>query len=354
MFTIEQTVTMASSLKGALLGCATGDALGFVVEGFSEAVCHDYVNQIVLPQIIPINKRLPQFTFGQYSDDTQLSREFLIAVKQSEGLSSHNKQPHHDMVAAIYAQRIAALFQPNAYLIVGYGGQTESGALAIRQGVSHRHSGSSGISGSSGNGNGSAMRSAIIGVATDCWKIEEVVSLTRTLSAITHASPRTMDGAVIIALAARQAVRSNDWNTLELLTLLKDHVEEPVWLLALDLLSELAQNASYAEARRKIMEFAASVGDSSWPTGIGHGVIQTVMWSLYSVHRYPDDWRMAVALAIRVGGDVDSTAAIVGAIVGARLCESNIPTIWRDELHDRDLWTTNELAELCEEVAKLI
>lgn len=45
-------------------------------------------------------------------------------------------------------------------------------------------------------------------------------------------------------------------------------------------------------------------------------VTPSVLWSLYAARRSPgDDWA-AVCTAIAVGGDVDTTAAIVGAAVG--------------------------------------
>ncbi len=51
--------------------------------------------------------------------------------------------------------------------------------------------------------------------------------------------------------------------------------------------------------------------------GISALVVPTVLVSLYAFLRSPQDYIATVACAIRAGGDVDSTAAISGAISGA-------------------------------------
>jgi hypothetical protein len=50
--------------------------------------------------------------------------------------------------------------------------------------------------------------------------------------------------------------------------------------------------------------------------GISPFVTSSVLWSLYSFLRSPDDYWEAICTAIAVGGDVDTTAAMTGAIAG--------------------------------------
>ncbi len=54
-------------------------------------------------------------------------------------------------------------------------------------------------------------------------------------------------------------------------------------------------------------------------------VIPTVLASLWCVLSNPNSWSGAVASAIRLGGDVDTLGAIVGALMGARLGIESIP-----------------------------
>jgi ADP-ribosyl-[dinitrogen reductase] hydrolase len=65
-------------------------------------------------------------------------------------------------------------------------------------------------------------------------------------------------------------------------------------------------------------------------------VIPTVLAALWSVLRHPDSWGRAVASVIRLGGDVDTLGAIVGALMGAKLGASSIPQHLVEAVLDRD------------------
>src|SRR5262249_10051582 len=54
-------------------------------------------------------------------------------------------------------------------------------------------------------------------------------------------------------------------------------------------------------------------------------VVPTVLAALWCLLPHPDSWPAAVAGAIRLGGDVDTLGAIVGALLGARLGLAAIP-----------------------------
>ncbi len=54
----------------------------------------------------------------------------------------------------------------------------------------------------------------------------------------------------------------------------------------------------------------------------------TVPAALHACMRYPNDVQTAIEELIRCGGDVDSTAAIAGGILGARLGVQELPSDW--------------------------
>lgn len=333
---------MSKCLTGCILGKAVGDALGFVIEGYGKDVGIDYVQKIILPRAIPHMLRLPQFAFGQYSDDTQLARELLVSISQTEGRIDPN----------VYATRIAMMFQKPHYRIVGYGKQTERAAHAILRGEPHHRSGCL-----KGNGNGSAMRSAPIGVLLARFDAEKVATIARTLSAITHASPRSMDGSVIVALAAQYAVNTarEAWSTDALIRLIQPHIYDDGTRQFLALFTNVV-NSPWAEARAKVKQMGRKLKERRWAGGMSVSVLQSVLWSLYAVCNHPNDYVKAISCALMAGGDVDTMAAIAGGIVGARMGEDAIPkeTIavrgkenfllkpglpGRNE-DDRDVWTT--------------
>ncbi|WIA40393.1 hypothetical protein OEZ86_013753 [Tetradesmus obliquus] len=190
---LDMLLTVAHVNEDAFLGCmmgsAVGDMLGLPIEGNSSKLCQQYVADVVLP-VKTTNYHRHGWTFGQYSDDTQQSRETYLTVLQGRGR----------MDAQLYALRTALLFQPGAYRVMGYGKTSATAMQAIWAGAHYTEAGVK-----SGNGNGSAMRSACLGVLLSGTSKEELVQTARAMSSITHASSGPMDAAAAVTLAARYA-----------------------------------------------------------------------------------------------------------------------------------------------------
>lgn len=329
------------AIVGCFLGHAVGDALGFIVEGYDKTVCADYIRAVVLPKHDAIMKRLPQFSFGQYSDDTQLTRELLVTVAQTRGGVEPN----------VYAARIAALFTPGMYRVVGYGAQTARAAQAIRMGAHHSESGCT-----KGQGNGGAMRSDIVGLLVGEADVDRVAA---TLSAITHASPRCLDAALTMARATRFAAMTADrpfdvhefFKYLQAGDLKTSEFQEDlkqVNRLVLD------NAVDPLQAANKIIKRSLSRNERSWKGSISPGVGQSSLWALYAVCKAPDSFVDCMAMAICPGGDVDSTAAMAGGIVGARLGMDAIPQNWVAALHDIDEWNAPALVDLAKRVSAYV
>jgi hypothetical protein len=67
------------------------------------------------------------------------------------------------------------------------------------------------------------------------------------------------------------------------------------------------------------------IDDEEWK-GMSAFVVSSVLWSLYSFLRTPDDYWETIYTAISAGGDTDTTAAMAGAISGAYLGIGAIPS----------------------------
>jgi len=78
-----------------------------------------------------------------------------------------------------------------------------------------------------------------------------------------------------------------------------------------------------------------------------------VLWSLYAFLRTPEDYWATICTAIAVGGDVDTTAAMAGAISGAYLGLEAVPARLARRLTDQGTWGLTELVELAHEVYDL-
>ncbi len=328
----------ANLFRGCLIGQCLGDALGSSVEGQGARVCSDYVRALRSGADVQAIGRRGREPFGQYTDDSQLARELLDSVRGCGGF-----------VAADYAQRISALFAEGR--IFGYGRATFDAALRLRQGIPWQDAGSKPPLA----GNGSAMRAAPIGLL---FGSDSALLVRAAIEQghITHQDPRCAAGSVAIAQATYLAAQSAG-RPLEVRSYVDSLLKvvspiEPGFSQAIAMLSQWVtlppENA---------VTLVAAVGQMSgfedrWP-GISPYVVPSVLWSLYCFVRHPDSYLDAIYSAIACGGDVDTTAAMTGAISGARLGLDAIPSSWAEHLTDHGHWRRPELCALSDACHRL-
>jgi ADP-ribosylglycohydrolase len=325
--------------SGCLIGQCLGDAFGFVVEGFSPEACKRYVEDILKTERAGEFGRWP-FPFGQYSDDSQLARELLQSYVGCKKFDPYD-----------YAERIKLIFAEKR--VVGFGYSTKEAAKRLFQGISWEESGTPAPSA----GNGSAMRAAPIGlIFFDNPQI--LIQAAHNQGRITHKDPRSSAGAVAISGAVALVLQEKTINPDSFLSTLAD------WSGTIDpgFASELKKLIQWLSIPpEEAVTFISKAGldanyvdEDEWK-GISAFVISSVLWSLYSFLRTPDDYRETICTAIAVGGDVDTTAAMAGAISGAYLGIGAIPSHLSKCLTDRGTWQFDELVELahqCYEIKK--
>jgi ADP-ribosylglycohydrolase len=325
----------ADRFSGLIVGQCLGDALGFLVEGEAPHICARYAAEVVRPGRLPHQTR-EGYVFGQYSDESQMARELMESYVASGGFDP-----------ADYAKRIAALFSENR--VVGRGRTTEQAARRLAQGVPWHQAGTP----SPMAGNASAVRAGVIGLLQSAaparlteWACQQ--------SIITHADPRCSAGAVAMARAV--AMAAGNVPPEGFLAPLREATQqiEPSLATALKRLEELLPQPS-AHASEVISRLGLPPGvDSQWRGGVSAFVVSSILWALYAFLKHPDSFTEAVALAIEAGGDVDSTAAMVGALVGARRGLSALPQDLAGRLNDGGNWRYHDLVTLardCHEVA---
>lgn len=290
---------MVESLTGCLLGTAVGDALGLPREGLSRR------RAARLFGTPPLAHRL-LFGHGMLSDDTDhaiLVAESLLAAPADAGV-----------FAAGLARRLRWWL---ARLPAGTGLATARAIVKLWLGWPPARSGVPSA------GNGPAMRAPLIGAAF-AFRPGSPADFIAASTRITHADPRAEEGALLVALAAREgALHGPARDPAALLAGWRAAVTDGGLRAALDTMTEhLARNAS-------VETFADALGLSR---GVSGFISHTVPVALYAWLRHPDDFRAAVETAIALGGDADTTGAITGGLAGATLGEQAIPTDWIDGL----------------------
>lgn len=321
---------------GCLIGQAVGDAMGFVVEGHPPTTCSDFVNEALRPQLLEGYSRGP-FPIGQYSDDTQLARELAHSFVKRGGFDPVD-----------YADRIASLFTEDR--IVGRGQATEQAANFIAIGIPWDEAGTPPPSA----GNGSAMRAAPVGLLY-AHDPAAMVKAAHDQGRITHQDSRCSAGSIVIAGAVALVLREEPFDPSPFCNQLAEWAQPYDTSLSVSL-ERLP--ALLSDSPHDVVEWVRRVGvtpnheESEWE-GISPFVTGSVLWSIYSFLRSPDDFWEAICTAIAVGGDVDTTAAMTGAIAGARMGLNGIPADAAHLITDQGTWEREELTQLAYDLHQL-
>ncbi|MEW5819187.1 MAG: ADP-ribosylglycohydrolase family protein [Cyanobacteriota bacterium] len=286
-------------IKGCLLGTAVGDAVGLPLEGVSRNR-----QKKLFPDLEFYNFF---FQKGMFSDDTEhicMTAEALLKSKGDE----------------ILFQKILA-WKLRFWLLslpAGIGFATLRSIIKLWLGFPYNKSGVYSA------GNGPAMRSPIIGVCygDNLTKLKQLVKISTKL---THSDPKAEYGALAIAYAAYLSSTQNivkpEEYSIKLKTILDDNATE--------FLKLIDKTINSIESNHTIEEFAQELGLENGITGY---MYHTVPMVIFCWLKNQTDYKNAIIDIVRCGGDTDSTAAILGAIIGANVKEKSIPDKWINNL----------------------
>jgi ADP-ribosylglycohydrolase len=311
---------ITAKLSGCLLGMAVGDALGLPREDISR------LRAVKFFGTPPLSHRFI-LKHGMVSDDTE------HAIMTAESLLMAKDDPHRFAVVLAWKLRLWLLGLP-----AGTGLATARAIIKLWLGWPPARSGVASA------GNGPAMRSPIIGAALAFQQLslKEFVYISTRM---THTDPRAEEGAFLIAQAAREgALHGPVYDAAPVLATWRQQVENQQLLAALDQIEHHLSLQSSAQV------FADDMGLQK---GVSGFINHTVPVVLYAWLRYPDDYWQAVEAVIALGGDADTTGAIVGGLMGATLGDAAIPREWIDGIAE---WpkTTQWMRRLCERLASSI
>ena len=303
------------SIHGLMIGVAIGDAVGLSCEGLKRRTALKMFGRPKLAY-----RLLPGI--GIYSDDTQLMLMSAQAILRS--------QSEWRPFSRSFLRRLA--WYPLS-LPVGAGKATVVAAFKswLR---------ATGIpTGCNSAGNGPATRAMFLTLVlhgTDHRIAKWVEDSTR----LTHTDPLAVDGCLVLSRLAQiaGATRIRSIDQLDALQLAIAASKEA------EIRDKLTELIPFLRQSRSPSAVARHFG---WDCGISGFIVPTTVMASYCFLRYPSDFDRAVRSAIRLGGDTDSVAAIVGGLVGAHIGYDNLPTdlVARIKVAPHDAAWIAEMAE---------
>jgi ADP-ribosylglycohydrolase len=249
-----------------------------------------------------------------HTDDTEMAMS-IVAVLRSHGFIDQ------DALAKRFARRFER--DPDR----GYGKMTRIQMREIIAGAQWRDTAANAFGGQGSMGNGSAMRIAPLGAyfADDSeWCVEQA----RLSSVVTHTHPEGVAGAIAIAVAAAMAWQLKSETDTDRVRTFFDRVlhHTPESAVRRGILV-----AGTIPSETPITDVAKSLGNGSLVTAP-----DTVPFCIWMAAHHLDRFIEALGKTISVGGDCDTTCAIVGGIVALSAGRESIPVEWltaREPIH---------------------
>jgi ADP-ribosylglycohydrolase len=149
-----------------------------------------------------------------------------------------------------------------------------------------------------------------------------LIEFVKVSSVVTHTDPKAFYGALAVAMAARHGVKNEK---IRGEVFLQEVAEQLCGDATGEMMGLLQQAVLSAERGESLENFMRTLGLSE---GISGYVYHTVPCVIQVWLRRGDNYRAAVTEIVRAGGDTDTTAAILGGIIGSRVGKDGIPSEW--------------------------
>jgi ADP-ribosylglycohydrolase len=247
------------------------------------------------------NRAAPSGRRWMWTDDTAMAISIVETLAVCDGIDP-------EQLAQRFVRRYAA--EPAR----GYGGGAHKVLAEIANGVPYDAAAQALFDGTGSCGNGGGMRSAPIG-AYFADDLDAVVDHAARSAAPTHAHPDGIAGAIAVAVAsARTFAGERDPRAL-LETVVARTPASP---------TREGVRRSIAMLRAEPITVAAELGNGSRVLAS-----DTVPFAIWCAATHLADFAGACWSCVTVGGDIDTTCAMVGGIVAGAVGIAGIPAEWR-------------------------
>ena len=341
--------TCRDAIRGSMFGGAIGDALGLPVEFLHEKVIFETYGSEGITEYDLIKGHGKALI----SDDTQMSLFTAngMLLREARGTERGVAGPPRIYIEKMYLEwlktqelsdcefddsfaedSLSWLMEiPELYNWRAPGGTCLRSLRTLRNGADHPEN----FYASEWNekkGCGGVMRIAPVALAYDADS-KEVAWEAALVAAITHGHPLGYMPAAVIAYVIHESVYGDAKKTLKELI-----------LESADVIKKLFQDNPETQKLIEIIESAVACAENDRTDlenihHLGEGWVaeETMAISLYCGLKYEKDFSKALITAVNHDGDSDSTGAVTGNILGARIGYDAIPEKWKHNLELRDV-----------------
>lgn len=289
--------------EGCLLGLAIGDALGMPFEGWRPQYIQSHLGGRV-KDFHPNPKR--GLSRGQWTDDTKMALALLRSLIRTNGKTDPSD------IARSYIE----WFETGD--LRGIGAATLESIMRLRAGAPWDKSGKTG---EQAEGNGTAMRTAPIGLLYNNRPAELKLHSSQDAT-ITHNNPEAIAASHTVNHLISRGVRQT--GLIEAGPRLIDE--------CLNLIGPCKLAAGLAKTKELLADKTMRCSTALNILGVSGHVIETVPSAIFCFLKTPGNFEETIISAVMGGGDADTTAAIAGAISGAWNGTWNIPKRWVDNV----------------------
>lgn len=307
--------------SATLEGCARGDTLGMPVEGWRRGRIQKVFGKIREPidDVILYDRNGDEITKdefgelkywsrgqkrGEYTDDTILTLALARSIVARKGIDIRD-------IAQRQLHEYKIRLQPDGTVTGGFGKTTTDAFKRLDEGVSPYESGVIG-----GPGNAPAMKMSPVGLfMARSNAYEQGLRDAEDIGRITHLDPRSLVSGVVQAHAVyallKGCLREAFVNSLV------DVAKR--WERPVSNGYTLADNGSLASRLEWIKEKMNVDPDTAHRRlQSTSDVLSSYPFALFMFQRYWDDPLVGMVQTVNYGGDCDTTAAMFGALTGAR------------------------------------
>lgn len=315
-----------SKIQASLMGVMIGDAMGMPVELMTpKDILEQTDGKGVTGFINPIQRKIKDtesLAIGSTTDDWQLTEAIGKSLVRMGGFDIYDIALAH-----VEASEITNF---------GWGTTTRLGLQEIKlyfdsrgkegrnprvtpqlQKVISKHS--------AGGGNGVAMKIAPIAILEHLNSVKQLQSRVREIGRLTHPDPRASSAAGTVAYIIKE-------NLLDEKTTRTYQLSEAIdWTFVDETEHEVGAD-SFSKRLGKLSDEALLLGpieNLQKEIGTGCVAVESVCFAIAVYLRNMDNFKAGILEAINSGGDTDSIAAMVGAMIGSRVGLRGIPKEWQ-------------------------